>query len=413
MNSLQFKRSAFATILVSPTLVTLFSCGGPPILPVRPNVVPVTTALVVTKTVPLNHMYPGLAVSPRMIKIDARVEGFLLKQGAPDGSVTKPDQVIYRIDPRPFEATLASQQGALVQAIAQRDYSRKEMERNAPLVKTDAISQQDFDKLVATYETDQGQFLTAEANVLTAKINLSYCTIVSPFVGILGASQFFEGAVVGTSNTTNLNSLVQIDPMWADFSPSATEWPKFSALIAKNPLEVTVTFDGNDNIKATGKIIFSDNQVSTSTGTLMMRVEFPNPNLIFRPGVYVKVNVSLGEQPNVMVVPQDCVFARETNLYVWRIKADDTVETVQVKLQKKENGIIQLLSGPQVGDRLVVDGIQRLKPGSKIVDMSQPPKPAAPTDATPAPTDATPAPTDATPAAPAATAPAATAPAKK
>ena len=381
MNLHTFKRATIVFIGIAATSATLLSCDGPPVLPVRPKEVPVTTAVVVTQTIPLNQMYPGLAVSPRMIKIDARVEGFLLKQGAPDGSVTKPDQVIYRIDPLPFEATLASQKGTLLQAVAQRDYSRKEMERNAPLVKTDAISQQDFDKLVANFETDQGKVITAEANVLSAQINLSYCTMVSPFAGILGASQFFEGAVVGTANTTNLNSLVQMDPMWADFSPSATDWPKFSALLAKGPLQATVTFDGNDTIVAKGKIIFSDNQVSTSTGTVMMRVEFTNPNLIFRPGVYVKVNVDLGSEPNVMVVPQDAVFARETNLYIWRIKADNTVETVQVRMLKKVDGMISLSSGPQVGDRVVVDGIQRLKPGSTIVDMNQLPKPAATTEA--------------------------------
>ena len=381
MNLHTFKRATIVFIGIAATSATLLSCDGPPVLPVRPKEVPVTTAVVVTQTIPLNQMYPGLAVSPRMIKIDARVEGFLLKQGAPDGSVTKPDQVIYRIDPLPFEATLASQKGTLMQAVAQRDYSRKEMERNAPLVKTDAISQQDFDKLVANFETDQGKVITAEANVLSAQINLSYCTMVSPFAGILGASQFFEGAVVGTANTTNLNSLVQMDPMWADFSPSATDWPKFSALLAKGPLQATVTFDGNDTIVAKGKVIFSDNQVSTSTGTVMMRVEFTNPNLIFRPGVYVKVNVDLGSEPNVMVVPQDAVFARETNLYIWRIKADNTVETVQVRMLKKVDGMISLSSGPQVGDRVVVDGIQRLKPGSTIVDMNQLPKPAATTEA--------------------------------
>ena len=132
----------------------------------------------------------------------------------------------------------------------------------------------------------------------------------------------------------------------------------------------------------------------------MMRVEFANPNLIFRPGVYVKVNVSLGEQPNVMVVPQDAVFARETNLYIWRVKADDTVETVQVKVIKKIEGLIELSSGPKVGDRVVVDGIQRLKPGAKIIDMNQLPKPGATT-------------APATSAAPAAASPAATEPAKK
>ena len=114
----------------------------------------------------------------------------------------------------------------------------------------------------------------------------------------------------------------------------------------------------------------------------MMRVEFTNPNLIFRPGVYVKVNVDLGSEPNVMVVPQDAVFARETNLYIWRIKADNTVETVQVRMLKKVDGMISLSSGPQVGDRVVVDGIQRLKPGSSIVDMNQLPKPAATTATT-------------------------------
>ena len=132
----------------------------------------------------------------------------------------------------------------------------------------------------------------------------------------------------------------------------------------------------------------------------MMRVECANPNLIFRPGVYVKVNVSLGEQPNVMVVPQDAVFARETNLSIWRVKADDTVETVQVKVIKKIEGQNELSSGPKVGDRVVVDGIQRLKPGAKIIDMNQLPKPAATT-------------APATPAAPTAAAPAATEPAKK
>ena len=135
----------------------------------------------------------------------------------------------------------------------------------------------------------------------------------------------------------------------------------------------------------------------------MMRVEFANPNLIFRPGVYVKVNVSLGEEPNVMVVPQDAVFARETNLYIWRVKADDTVETVQVKVLKKIQGLVELSSGPKVGDRVVVDGIQRLKPGSKIIDMNQAPKPAATTEAAPATTATSPAPAT----------PAATEPAKK
>ena len=384
-------RISIASLLIASTL--LLSCGKPPAPLVRPTIMSVTTAVVRTETIPLKQSYPGIVASPRSIEIDARVEGFLLKQEVADGSATKPGQVIYRIDPKPFEASLASSEGSLVQAIAQRDYAKKEMDRNAPLVASSAISQQDFDKLVANFEVAEGQVLTAQANVLTAKINLSYCTMSSPFVGLLGASNFFEGAVVGNPNTTNLNSLVQIDPLWAQFSPSATEWPKYAALMAKGPLQASVTFDGADSISATGKIVFADNQVSTSTSTLMLRVEFNNPNLIFRPGVYADVQVALGEQPDTLVVPEQAVFAREADLYVWRVKADDTVESVQVKVLKKFGDMLALIRGPQVGDRIVVEGIQRLKLGTKINDTTNA-APAAPAPVAPATTIApAPAPT--------------------
>lgn len=362
------------------------SCGQQPAALVRPTTMPVTTTLVKTATIPDQQTYPGIITSPRSIEIDARVEGFLLKQEVADGSPTKPDQVIYRIDPRPFEAALASSEGLLVQAIAQRDYAKKEMERNAPLVASSAISQQNFDQLVANFAVAEGQVLTAQANVLTAKINLSYCTMSSPFNGLLGASMFFEGAVVGTTNTTNLNTLVQINPLWAQFSPSATEWLKYAALLAKGPLQATVTFDGQKSISATGKIVFADNQVSTSTSTLMMRVEFDNTDMLFRPGVYADVQITLGDTPNTLVVPEQAVFAREADLYVWRVKADDTVESVLIKVLKKtDDKMLALVSGPQVGDRIVVEGIQRLKPGTKIIDKTNQPAPATtPAATTPA-----------------------------
>ena len=140
-------RLSIASLLIASTL--LLSCGKPPAAPVRPTIMSVTTAVVRTETIPLKQSYPGIVASPRSIEIDARVEGFLLKQEVADGSATKPGQVIYRIDPKPFEASLAASEGSLVQAIAQRDYAKKEMDRNAPLVASSAISQQDFDKLVA------------------------------------------------------------------------------------------------------------------------------------------------------------------------------------------------------------------------------------------------------------------------
>jgi len=345
------------------------ACGKPEQPPTPPSQVPVTTAIVTLQTIPMDQTFPGIVTSPRSIVIDARVEGFLLKQEVADGSVTKPGQVIYHIDPRPFEASLAATKGSLIAAIAQRDYARKEMERNAPLVPSNAISQQSYDQLDANFETSEGQVLTAKANVVTAELNLSYCTMASPFTGVLGASKYFEGAVVGNPNSQHLNTLVQIDPLWVQFSPSATEWPNISKLMAAGPLTATLTYDGKDSITATGKVIFADNQVSTSTSTLMMRVEFTNPNLIFRPGVYSKVTLQFADQPNTLVVPSAALFAREADVYVWRVKPDNTVETVLVTVLKKFNQNLALTKGPNAGDRIVVEGLQRLKPGSKIIDV--------------------------------------------
>jgi len=405
-------RTARAILLIASTSIATLACGKPEGMPVPPTAVPVTTALVQLQTIPMDAEFPGIVASPRSIAIDARVEGFLLKQEVADGSPTNPDQVIYRIDPRPFEASLASAQGSLVQAIASRDYARKEMDRNAPLVPSNAISQQSFDQLVSNFEVAEGEVLTAQANVVTAKINLSYCTMSSPFRGLLGPSKFFEGAVVGRANAQNLNTLVQIDPLWVQFSPSATHWPNFSALMAKGPIKATLTYDGSPGITASGNVIFADNQVSTSTGTLMMRVEFSNPNLVFRPGVYSQVTVVLGDIPNTMVVPMDSIFAREADLYVWRVKPDNTVESVLVTVLKKFDKSFALKSGPNPGDRIVVDGIQRLKLGSKINDVTA--KSAAPAVTPKASAPAAPAatPKASAPAAPAAPA-AAPAPATK
>ncbi len=376
----QMKRTLRTAAMCFP-LAAIASCAKPPQLPSPPTTISVRTAVVQAETVKVIVKYPGFTASPRSIEIDARVEGFLLKQETADGAVTKPGEVIYRIDPRQYEATLAGTEGSLAQAIAARDYAKKEMERNAPLVAANAISQQTFDRLVANYQESEGQVLTADANVTQAKLNLSYCTMQSPFVGLLGPSAFFEGAVVGKMPSVNLNSLVQLDPMWAQFSPAASDWPKFAGRMKGGPLHATVTYGGNATISTPATVTFIDNQASTQTATLMMRVEFANPTGIFRPGVYVDVALELGEQPNTVVVPQEAVFARETELYVWRVKADNTVEAVEVKVLRKMATSIALVSGPSAGDRVVTEGIQKLKPGTKVTEA---PAPSANAPSTPA-----------------------------
>ncbi|MFM7809384.1 MAG: efflux RND transporter periplasmic adaptor subunit, partial [Planctomycetota bacterium] len=347
----------------------------------RPEGVPVTTVAVAKRDVPMRMNYPGIVTSPRGIQLVARVAGFLLKQGIADGAVTKPGDVIYRIDPRQYEAAVLAAEGKLAEATAQRNYAKLERDRNEPLVKQNAISQQTFDDLVTKYESAQGQVEVAQAQLVNAKLDLSYCTVSSPFAGVLGPSAYFEGAVVGEANTRNLNTLVQIDPMWVQFSPSSKEWPRFQELMAKGSVPVQLTTDGDRPAKASGRLIFADNQVSTSTSTLMLRAEFPNASGAFRPGAYANVTVDIGDLGDCLVLPERAAFARLSDIFVWRVKSDDTVESISIKPIKVEDGQLAFTSTLQVGDRIVVDGIQRLKAGSKIIDtgaQAAKPAPAAP-----------------------------------
>jgi RND family efflux transporter MFP subunit len=140
--------------------------------------------------------------------------------------------------------------------------------------------------------------------------------------------------------------------------------------MAKGPVTVEIETDGQDPVKATGRLVFANNQVSTETSTLMLRAEFPNPTGVFRAGAYVDVTVVLGDLGQAMTVPERAAFARLSDIFVWRVKPDGTVESVSIKPIKSEDGQLAFTGDLKEGDRIVVDGIQRLKTGSKIIDTS-------------------------------------------
>lgn len=355
--------------------------------PVRPAAVPVTTTTITRQSIPIQTTYPGIVYSPRNIQLNARVEGFLLPQVVADGSAVKLNDVIYRIDPRQYEAAVLAAQGKLAQAVAERDYAAIDQKRNEPLVAVNAISQLSYDQIVAKLAAAEGMVLTARADLAQAELNLSFCTISAPFAGLIGASEQFEGDVVGETSTQRLNSLVQIDPLWVQFSPSSTEWPKYRELMQQGPVSVDITYDGVDSLTTTGTIIMADNQVVTSTSTLMLRAQFVNKDLLFRPGTYAQVSVVLGTLENSLVVPDRAVFARETDIYLWRVKSDSTVESVRIELQRGFHGMLAITGSIAEGDRIVLDGIQRMKPGVLIRDTGATPAaaPSAEASASPRP----------------------------
>lgn len=356
-------------ILTALVLLAATGCSKP-VLPKAPSIIPITSAAVIVRDVEQFKEYPAVLASIRPVQLTARVAGFLLRQEVADGSLVKTGQVIYRIDPAQYLAQLAEVSAALMQADAQRDFAADEVLRNKPLADVGAISMQDFDSLVTKLRSAEAQVLYQQAQVDIQELNVSYCTIASPMDGMLGKSLEYEGSMVGPGYATDLNLIVQTDPMWAQFSPSTAEWPVYIRQMEQGPVAAKVSFGLGRPIFAEGNLVFRNNEAGTSTSSLLMRVQFPNPAGVFVPGAIVDVSVSLGALKDAIVVPLASLWARETELFVWRIKADSTVEAVAVDVVMREEDQAIVSSGVSAGDRVVVTGVQKLRAGSKVVEAA-------------------------------------------
>ena len=369
--------------LVSGALLAV-SCGESKTPPAAPAEVTVRTTVAESKAVKRIRSYPGVTASVRPVVISARVAGFLEKQHVADGAAVKSGDLLYTIDERPYQAALAQARATLVQARAQvpstkasRDLAAREVERNRPLVETGAISKQTFDQLEtklvqadAQASTATAQVAAAEAQVDSAELNLSYCRIAAPMDGLLSDTAASEGQMVGPGYIVQLNSLVQLDPMWVEFSPSATEWPMIADHLSNGEVRTKVLYGGVSGIEADGVLSFSANSVSTSTSTILLRATFPNPKGAFRPGTFCNVKVDLGEIPGVVMIPTSALVARETDFFVWRVKQDGTVENVRVEATIREMDMVGIAEGVKAGDRIVVAGTQKLKDGAKVVEQA-------------------------------------------
>ncbi|MGA1223331.1 MAG: efflux RND transporter periplasmic adaptor subunit [Phycisphaerales bacterium] len=365
-------------------------CGRSEPPPPPPPEVTVRTVVVAAEQVERVHSYPGITASVRPVMISARVTGFLDKQHVEDGATVKAGDLLYTIDPRPFEASLAQARAALAQAEAQvpaaraaRQLAEREVERNRPLAASGAISKQAFDQLETKFQQADAQYAAANAavdasraQVDVAGLNLSYCRITAPMDGMIGDTAAYEGQMVGPGYTVQLNQLVQLDPMFVEFAPSATEWPLLRERMAGGSVPARVVYGGVEGIEASGTVGFASNVVSTSTATIMLRATFPNTDGAFRPGTFCNVHLDLGEIPDVVMVPTSALVARETDFFVWRVKQDDTVENVRVRLSIRQEERAGVVEGLKVGDRVVVAGTQKLREGARIVEQSAG-KPAA------------------------------------
>jgi RND family efflux transporter MFP subunit len=347
----------------------------------------VQVVLVEQKDVPIYGEWIGTLDGFSNADVRAQITGYLMKQGYQEGAFVKKGQLLFEIDPRPFQAALDQAKGQLAQATAilanaQAVQGRTELDVNryTPLAKEQAASQQDLDNAVqnnmaakATVATAEAQIKSAEAAVETAKINLDFTRLVAPIDGIAGQAQLQVGALVNLSSVP-VTSVSTVDPIKVYFTvgePQYLAWRKrfptetTRQAAAKNLKLELILADGS-TYAHDGVFYFADRQVNESTGAIRIAGLFPNPANILRPGGYGKVRAVIRVQPNALLVPQRAVSELQGGYQVAVVDGDNKVSIRTVQAGDRVGNQWVIAEGLKQGERVVAEGIQKVRPGMQV-----------------------------------------------
>lgn len=342
-----------------------------------PPPMPVTVAPVESETVPIYLDYVGTTDSIQTVDINARVEGFLIKRAFEDGADVKEGQLLFVIDPRPFEADLAAAQAQLSESRASLSYALEQVRRYEPLVGKQYITQDTYDGYVTQAEENRAAVEAAQANVTQARLNLGYCTMYSPFDGRIGRRYVDVGNLVGAAGEpTKLATIVQLDPLYVYFSVAERDVPKVIGAQEENPLTVSVLLPDETKTPESGTVDFINNQVDVNTGTIELRAVVTNTRKSILPGQYVKVRLLLGEQPNTTIVPQQAVGEQQGQKYVFVVGEGDKVEFRNVTVgQDYGSKYTVIASGVKAGEKVIIEGLQKVRPGMVVSPKAPRPTP--------------------------------------
>lgn len=346
--------------------------------------------------VPVLRSWVGGLSGAQNTTVEARVSGYLLSQEYEEGSLVSAGQVLFRIDPRPYQAALAQEEAQLAQATAKAELAKITLERQTELFKTQVISAQEFDVATQTAQADIAAVKAAEANVETAQLNLEFCTIIAPFDGIAGKAEAQVGDLVGSAAGTVLTTVSQIQPIKVNFFLSEQDYLFAKAQvekvmetpIEKRPRNLQIFLANGELYPQRGVIDFLNRQVDPRTGTIEVVSLFPNPGNLLRPGQFARVQVEVKVLHDALVLPQRAVNELQGTYYqIAVVKSDDTVEIRTVQVGERYGSDWVITEGLQKGESVVIEGGQKLQSGIKVN-----PKPFVPAPTpTPSPTP-TPAP---------------------
>lgn len=409
-------RRVLSLAAISAAVLLVSACGkadgqsagasGPKPPPVEVGVVTATPG-----DVGLITELPGRVEASRVAQVRARAAGILQQRVFKEGSDVKAGQVLFRIDPAPYAAATESARASLAKAQANLAQASAQAERYRPLVAANAISKQDFVNAEAAEKQAQADVAAAKAAVRTADINLGYASVTAPISGRIGRALVTEGALVGQGEATALAVVQQIDPVYVNFIQSAADVFQLRRAMESGQFKRAgggqgasvklVLSDGSEYAQA-GKLLFTDLSVDSTTGQVTLRAEVPNPKGELLPGLYLRVRIEQAQASNAITLPQQAVTRTQQGDTVSVVGEDGKVSQRTVKISAAQNNRWVVLDGLKAGEKVMVDGFQKLQmlpPGTPVkpVPWQAPgtPAPAAATASAPASAEAPAAPASA------------------
>ncbi|MEZ5700804.1 MAG: efflux RND transporter periplasmic adaptor subunit [Burkholderiaceae bacterium] len=335
---------------------------------------------------------PGRLEASRVAQVRARAAGILQERLFREGSEVKAGQPLFRIDAAPYAAALQSAQAALARAEANLANTTATAERYQPLVEENAVSKQDYANAVAAQKAAKADVAVAKAAVQTASINVNYARVTAPISGRIGRALVTEGALVGQGEATQLAVIQQVDPMYVNFTQSATEALGLKRAMANGQLKsagpdaatVRVVLEDGTEYAQPGKLLFSDLTVDATTGQVTLRAEVPNPNGILLPGLYVRVRLEQAMAADAITLPQQAVTRSAQGDSVMVVDAEGKVSPRSVKVGGQQGGQWVVLDGLKAGEQVMVDGFQKLRGPAPVKPVPWSPPGAASAAAAPA-----------------------------
>jgi len=362
--------------------VVLSGCGGGR----RPAAAPVSVAVAAARVqaVPYEISAVGTVTPLQTVAVRSQVTGVLEHVDFREGDEVAAGQVLFRIDPRPFQAALAQSQATLARDVAQETNARQQYDRTRELARSDAVTQDQLDQTKANADAARAALVADSAAVETARLNLAYCTINATISGRAGGLLIREGNLVRTSDASPLVVVNQMRPIGVTFAVPQRYLADIRSHAAGRRLVVRVPHPQDSTRTLEGTLVFLDNRVDTTTGTVTLRADFPNGDEALWPGAYVALRLELSVDPHALVVPAPAVMSGQNGPYVFALTHGGKAETRPVAVGRTIGDEVVIERGLAPGDTVVTDGQLRLTPGAAVAIRAGTPARAADTGDPPA-----------------------------